>query len=80
MIVWGVLNTVGSKTICVRPVIGVGLVDAVPQVARVAGTDPRIPQAVDREGGERPLTSDPVVLVRAKCDRRVSPPTEAVTV
>ena len=50
----------------VRPVIGVGLVDAVPQVARVAGTDPRIPQAVDGEGGECAGLTVSVLVVLAE--------------
>jgi hypothetical protein len=37
----------------VRLVIGVGLVVAVPQVVRMAGTNPRIPRAVDGEGGQQ---------------------------
>ncbi len=52
VIVWDVLNTSRIEDDRVRLVIGVGLVDAVPQVARVAGTAPHIPQAVDGEGGQ----------------------------
>ena len=52
----------------VRLVIGVGLVDAVPQVARVAGTDPRIPQllTVKMVGVAGLTVSVLVVLAEAK--------------
>ena len=52
VIVWGRAEQGRIEDDRVRLVIGVGLVDAVPEVARVVGTVPRIPQAVDGERGQ----------------------------